>query len=387
MPRFNGRLLSFVPALLAAGACSVPPTEDPSAIDSVTTIGVALSADSFCTSGDFSVILQPRNSAGQVVISDQLQVACHGARVGQDTIACTIQDVTCTEGSDGTGQRTVALVILDDSGSMASSDPEKQRRDACADFVASLGPEDVVAIGDYGPSASTGSVDKGTAKLRVLQDFTGDKALAMAACQLTKNSGGTPLYEAVQEGVDQMLVEAKKTYGDSQYSMLLLSDGKPSSDTHRQDALDAAQRESVPIYTVGLGPASEGAMSETFQACETDAACGSEGACLPSASGSDKSCFLPDFDPEAVKVLQELANETSAAYAAASNPSALEHLFKNVSSAVREGKCTARARLELKEALGIGNIVRGTLTVGGAGAEAKYEFSVPLPDDSATYCE
>jgi hypothetical protein len=168
---------------------------------------------------------------------------------------------------------------------------------------------------------------------------------------------------------------------------LLLSDGKPSSDTHRADALDAAKRESVPIYTVGLGPASEGAMSETFVPCQNDAACGSEGACLPSSSGSDKSCFTPDFDPEAVKVLQELANETNAAYAAASNPSALEHLFENVSSAVREGKCTARARLQLKDAIGIGKMVRGTLSVGDAGAEAKYEFSVPLPDDSSPFCK
>ncbi len=390
MFRFKALVLSCVPSLLALSACVVAPSdEEPGAVAHVTTIGAGRSADPLCKTGEFSVTLQPRNAVGEVVLPESLAVACGSAKAGAMGLNCGIQNVECTPGSQDTGQRTVALVILDDSGSMKSNDPDNLRRTACADFVASLDADDAVAITDYGPQPSEGSVDKGTKELRIIQDFTTDKNKAIAACQQAEAGGGTPLYEAVAEGVDQMLVEARAKYAGGHYSMLLLSDGKPSSSSDREVALEAAKRENIPIYTVGLGPAAEGKLRAGYSSCASDADCTSVGsACRTAPDATESVCHLPDFSQKAVQVLQELSNETLGAYASATNPEALEFLFKNVSSAVREGKCTVSARLDLGSALAIGERVVGTLAVGTGKAKSNYEFTVPLPEDpAATLCK
>jgi hypothetical protein len=362
-------------------------------VEEVSTIGVGVTADVFCKSGDFGVTIQPRDGKGEVVISSDLQVTCTASTQGAGSIACDVTAVECTPGSAASGRRTVALAIIDDSGSMAGSDPSEERKKACVEFVSSLGADDAVAISDYGPSPTEGGKATSTTDLRVLEDFTTDKAKAAAACEKIVASGGTPLYESVEQGVEKLLVSARKVYGDANYILLLLSDGMPTGALPKQDAIGAAQAEGIPVYTVGLGPAAEGGTIETPFQCTADADCtaiaGAGASCKPAAAGGANVCHVPSTDPGAVQVLQELASETSGAYAAATDATALEQLFRNVSSAAVEGKCTVSARLDLSATtVSQGEKIEGTLEVGKGKASTTYGFTVPVPDDpTAALCK
>lgn len=322
----------------------------PAPVEDVSTIGVGVTADSFCTEGTFTVTVQPKDADGNLVISGPQDVTCT-ADIAGDTLQCTVQNVECIEGSDASGSQTVVLVILDESGSMDDNDPEGLRAEACSAFVDQLGSSDIVAVSDFGH----GGVAPASA-LRTLQSFTADKELARAACENTETGPtGTPIYGSVLDAVEVFLPAVQEEYGDSvNYSVLMLSDGEPDSDVADPEvALEAAKAAEVPIYTLGLGPAAEG------------------------SDGSNTT---------AIEVLQELSQETGGAYASAIDPEGLEGLFEQVGSVVREGRCQISSQVT-GESFPVGQVVNGSVVFTAGDASADYSFMVPASELDASMCD
>lgn len=131
----------------------------------------------------------------------------------------------------------VALVI-DTSSSMAGA-PIERAKEAARLFVNAIGPDDPVAILTF------------NSEVRLVQDYTSDKALLLAVIDALPYGGQTALYEAGLRGVE-LAAEAPV----ERRAMILLSDGAEfggASRAARSDALAAAARLGVSAYTIGLG--------------------------------------------------------------------------------------------------------------------------------------
>jgi len=137
------------------------------------------------------------------------------------------------------------VLLFDSSGSMAETDPARLRVQAARELLWSLGPDDRAAIMDFGADSS------GPGVTRLLAPMTGDRdTLEQGLSQVTA-SGGTPLYEAVQEAIAYIT-----TLSVARPVLVVLSDGQTSDDdpdTRRALAIQAAVAVALPVYAVGLG--------------------------------------------------------------------------------------------------------------------------------------
>lgn len=128
----------------------------------------------------------------------------------------------------------IALVI-DISGSMYG-EPLAQAIQALRTFIANLGPDDVASLiafhGQY----------------ELLQPFTTDKGMLMAATDRLQAGGETTLYDAVRYALDQV---SAQPFG--RRVIIVLSDGKDTASLSTLDDLIArAVLLNIPIYTLGL---------------------------------------------------------------------------------------------------------------------------------------
>ena len=307
----------------------------------VVVVGTAVTAQIY-VAGDIGLTTLPQDSAGNAVLAADLKVTMklltpEPIDIDVSSTECTVPDVN--KKSVGIG------VIIDDSGSMALNDPNRKRKDATVSFLGTLGPADKVLLTDYGNSddnlrdllcvlnTPTGACSPPTAA------FSADKAALIKATEAISEGGGTPLYESCTQ-----MTSLVNTINDQRRGMLLLSDGEPNSDTAKGTCLSGAKAASIPVYTVGLGPAAEG--SESAQ-------------------------------PEAVKVLRELATETGGSYASANDPTQLDQLFKNVGGALAKGSCRTTAKVRDFSKIVPGSKIQGEVTIGDKGAKATFEFVAP----------
>lgn len=336
---------------LSAGAGGGAGGEGPTAIPvkTISTVGVGLSGDTFCATGDFAVTIQPRDEEGEIVLREEAAYGCTAA-IGGESLECAVKEVACFGGSASSESQTVVLVVLDDSGSMDDNDPDEQRAEACSALIDQLGDGDVVAITDFGHGGTSPAL-----ALRTLQGYTDDKDLARAACEsIYTGPTGTPIYGSVVDAVEVFLPLAEESYGDVSFSVVMLSDGEPDADVaSHEEALEAATEADVPIFTVGLGPAAEG-----FEGSSTTA----------------------------IEVLQQLSEETGGAYASSADADGLEGLFEQVGSVVREGRCEVSATLTA-DSFPVGGAVEGTLELTDSEASSEFSFTVPVSEVEASKCE
>ena len=152
----------------------------------------------------------------------------------------------------------------------------------------------------------------------------------------------TPLYGAVRDGVALFGSMTGARF------ILLISDGQPTDATERESAIQAAKQAAIPVYTVGLGPA---------------------------AANHEKS------DPEVVRVLLELSQETGGVYSSADSPDALTDLFRSIAQAVIGGACEVTVKVVIPQgSTTAGSGLDGSMTVTGpgAGSSAEFDFTLPL---------
>ncbi|MGV8073185.1 MAG: VWA domain-containing protein [Syntrophobacteraceae bacterium] len=131
-------------------------------------------------------------------------------------------------------------LVLDTSGSMKKAIADVQQ--AAVTYVDNVRTEDEVLLIDFSD------------KVKVVQNFTTDKAPIKTAIGGIKARGNTALYDAVFEAV--------KSFGDKKGRKvaIVLTDGKDDDGTNKAlsvktvDQVVAAAKEiNVPIFTIGLG--------------------------------------------------------------------------------------------------------------------------------------
>ncbi|MEP7290691.1 MAG: VWA domain-containing protein [Chloroflexota bacterium] len=132
-----------------------------------------------------------------------------------------------------------ATVLLIDVSSSMTGAPMENARAAAQAFVENIGANDPVAIMTFGTS------------VRVVQDYTTDKAALSAVIASLDAGGVTALYQGAYEAIQ--VAAASPT---PRRAVILLSDGAEygrQSRVEREAAADAALSLGVPVYAIGLG--------------------------------------------------------------------------------------------------------------------------------------
>ena len=132
------------------------------------------------------------------------------------------------------------VFLMDVSRSLRPSDFAEAQQ-AVAWWIDRLGANDRVAVVAFGQA------------VRVVQDFTADKARARAAVDnLSPNEPETRLHEALLRGAD--LARRADTALPDRRALVVLSDGVDDfpADAQRADVLRAFQQHPVPLYALGV---------------------------------------------------------------------------------------------------------------------------------------
>jgi hypothetical protein len=182
-------------------------------------------------------------------------------------------------------------IILDSSGSMSTSDPNRDRVTAAKTLLAEMKATDQAAVFDFGAGSTSGFN-----YTRLLQGFTTDRTLLGTAIDQATAYNDTPLYESLQEVLTYMV-----SNGATNPVILVLTDGLANSDTLFAQDVAQAQAAGIPIYAVGLG------------------------------SNIDFS------------ELQALATQTSGSFASVVQADALQQLFANIGITLSAGHISVQA--------------------------------------------
>ena len=132
----------------------------------------------------------------------------------------------------------VALaLVVDTSGSM-SGRPLADAKAAVSAMIASLGPNDQVAVLSFNSA------------VRVVQPLTTDKAVALATVGSLAAGGNTAIYDGAIGGADALSAADPKM----RRAIVLLTDGiDNSSQTGRHETVARLASGGYPIYSIGLG--------------------------------------------------------------------------------------------------------------------------------------
>jgi VWFA-related protein len=130
------------------------------------------------------------------------------------------------------------VLAIDVSSSMAGQ-PLEDAKEAARLFVQSVGADDPIALVTFSSQA------------RLVQDYTTDKQQLINVIDNLAFGGQTALYDAAELSVD-----VADDAPVARRAVVLLSDGNEFgglSQAARQDAVNTALSQGVPVYTIGLG--------------------------------------------------------------------------------------------------------------------------------------
>lgn len=223
---------------------------------------------------------------------------------------------------DGSG--SMEVTYTDGTCDTCPHDPGRERVGAAHRFIDTLydlGPDHLLAIGEFGPQPSYGFV-----ATALHADFNDDRRQLWTALDSIGGHEpiGTPLYDSVVEMVEATSAQADLlSHPGVQRHVVVLSDGQDNASLYHDlnDAIAAAVAHDVRVYVVGLGPAS---------AADTR---------FPEAN-------------EAIWNLQTLAESTGGFYAGVDDPRGLHEMFDNVAYALAGGyerntyRCVPRDRAD-----------------------------------------
>ena len=239
----------------------------------VVTVGLALTACQTGTSLVSSLTVNGITAIDTTAGTADMGVSAldsSGKVIGTGTI--TVPTASITSATDGSGSPVSgykataqvcgnivtqtgdlrAMLTLDATGSMYSSDPNQLRADAAKQFVQDMidnSPGGLAAVSSFDTStAPSGSY----LAIKVYQDLTADQTLLNTAIDSATFDGGTTNlwdagFDSVQYFSDQNVTSANKV-------AVLLTDGSDNSSTKTPaDVISAATAEGVRVYTIGLG--------------------------------------------------------------------------------------------------------------------------------------
>lgn len=337
---FTGCILIF----LILSNCSESPTDpEPTAeeiIDSVIVVGSNVPED-FRQTGQFSLTAIPESQAGTAILSDIIAAAVEITEPEN-----IIADVGIGGFNPPSSKPLAVSVDIDGSGSMVWNDPLRLRVSGAQKFVDVLSASGRQFQG--AAFAYQGIPDPPSFLFTdILKDFTANADSLKAAFELVAQNGGTPTYESLLEVLNYK--ELKKPGAQNERSIVLFSDGEPNSLALKDSVCALASVLDIPIYSIGLGPASDVAGNL----------------------------------PAAVFNMREIARCTGGAYAGISvnNDSTVTAIFSAIANATVIGNADFSVQLS---GAGLANIttgtrVKGSITIasGGVSASAKFEFVAP----------
>lgn len=322
--------LAAVALLVACKDSNAPP--DPNRIASVF-VGTQVDSATLRDQGEFVLSLVPVNGRGEVVFENI-------------TITPAVTGAGPAAALDGAPQivpadpRPVAAAInLDNSLSMRTSDPQRQRVAAAKQFwTALLGadPRNEIALLSFGVSTPS----EGFSATRLLQDWTTNPELLASVLDTMGTGPGSPLYRSSRETVGWM--DSTRSAGDRRI-LVLFTDALPDDPTLEPSLLELAQSSGVTIHAVGLGPA------------------------------SDQS---PASRDSAVARLARLADATGGVYAGAPTAGALPLLFSALASVSSRGALLAT--VQLSPVPPPGTVVNGTVSVANFAGAATGRWTVTV---------
>ncbi len=149
----------------------------------------------------------------------------------------TLRSITVTPVNGATSGALSLAILIDVSGSLSSSDLANEKA-AAKQLISQMGASDMVAIYSF------------TDDVKLLRDYTSDKALLNAAVDAASGGGSTALYKAIQT--------ASQTLGGrtGRKAIVLMTDGDDTVGGATIDqAIAAAKTAGVPVFPVGFGSA------------------------------------------------------------------------------------------------------------------------------------
>lgn len=138
-----------------------------------------------------------------------------------------------------------AMLLLDQSGSIVSTDPDDARIDACKIFLNSLGGNDNVGLASF-----TGNYSN---YFQIHQNFSRDIKPMISTLDILSytEGGGTPLYYSAYGLVDYV---DKNAINKSNKALILFTDGDDTNGGRTPtQIIEYANSKNVQIFTVGLG--------------------------------------------------------------------------------------------------------------------------------------
>lgn len=297
-------------------------------------IVVQVDSGTFRSAGEFILDLVPSDHGGRTFLTEPWTITT--------TLSAPLTvsvDQLSQEVEPADSQPTATAILIDDSGSMRSSDPDRIRALAAQRFwrdILPSRPGNIVALLDFG----RGSVEPtpGFQRTNLLAGFTGDAGVLDAALsQIEAIPGGaTPLYQSGVEVVRWIDTTTPQAY---QRTLVIITDGAPSDATIADTLYDVAVAHGVRVFAVGVG----------------------------AAAG----------DGEAAGRLQELAARTGGIYAAAEPPEELEEVLQTLAISASPSRLLVRVRLDPVPPQG--TPVRGAVELSGERGNPSGDWSFVAP--------
>lgn len=310
-------------------------------VNEVIIVGTQVEQD-FLSTGQFGLTAIPLDNQGSAILSNQVSAQVVINQPQDLTTAVSIGQVVTPSGKP----LAVALNI-DGSGSMDWNDPNGLRKTGAKFFV------DVLDASGFPFEAAIfefpGYTYPNFNNAQLHKDFTNNTDTLKNAIDNIGDSGGTPTYESLIEILNY--VDTTKAAVQYERAIVLLSDGEPSSLFYRDSTCILANELDIPIYTIGLGPASD----------------------LDSLTMS----------VTAVENMRYIANCTGGAYAGISpgDSSSANSIYGSMANATSQGSIIFNVTLSGTGFAGLssGQLISGIITIvsGGTSAIASFSFVVP----------
>lgn len=140
-----------------------------------------------------------------------------------------------------------AILDIDQSGSMKTTDPGRKRVDAAKAFVNRTKEQDRVAVMTFSGEG------EGLRASTLLQDFTNDKALLGTAIDKVGQRLETPIWDSTLDTLDVHADDPGGIAGASRVVVLFTDGQRRGGVANFDEALAAAQESGVKFFTIGLG--------------------------------------------------------------------------------------------------------------------------------------
>jgi Mg-chelatase subunit ChlD len=335
------RCLLVATACLAA-ACGGeepqgPPGEDPDGLGLL--VGIEADPARFRSTGEFAISLVPHTAEGERLTGETWSVSLALEAPAGASLAMLSQ---ARRPADTMPAAT--LLLIDNSGSMRFSDPDRYRAQAAQLFwteVLGGRPGNLVALADFGGGEPTDEFEHS----RLLHGFTSDPAALAAQIDRIQAVGGfgTPLHGSALELMRWM--DERVPGSGYRRSIVLMTDGEPGDGGAAREALVAQSRAAgIPLITVGLGAAS------------SDGARTSE---------------------VAVGLLVDLASATGGVYAGASTDSRLRPVLQALGRESTQEQLLATVRISPVPAAGV--VLRGRVVLDGVPGSVEGRWALVGP--------